>query len=264
MDELELIIDLHRDGPRQGPGGDDETRLAVTLSGLRGARDLRVADIGCGTGASTVVLATELDAHVVAVDLFGDFLGPLVTAAAGRGLGDRITPVSASMDTLPLAEGSLDAIWSEGAVYNLGFERGVREWRRFLRPGGVLAVSELTWLTAERPAELEEHWGEEYPEVATAAAKMAILEEHGYSPIGYFALPERCWLDHYYRPMQGRFDAFLERHGNAEAARAVVDAEAAEIELYERHSAFVSYGYYVARRVDGTAGASPVERRRSG
>jgi SAM-dependent methyltransferase len=264
VDELDLLIDLHRDGARQGPGGDDETRLAVTLSGLRGARDLRIADIGCGNGASTVVLAAELDAHVVAVDLVAGFLATLDATAARHGLGDRISTVAASMAALPFPDGALDAIWSEGAVYNLGFERGVREWRRFLRPGGVLAVSELTWLTAERPAELEEHWGEEYPEVATAAARMTVLEEQGYSPIGYFPLPERCWLDHYYRPLQRRFGAFLERHGHGEAARRVVDAEAAEIDLYERHAAFVGYGYYVARRVDSAEGASSIDRRRSG
>ena len=50
MDELQLLIALHKDAVRQGPGGDVETRLAVTLSGLRGKRNLRIADIGCGSG----------------------------------------------------------------------------------------------------------------------------------------------------------------------------------------------------------------------
>jgi len=109
-------------------------------------------------------------------------------------------------------------------------------------------VSELTWLTQARPVELEQHWNREYPEVNTASAKMAILEGNGFSPIGYFALPIRCWLDNYYRPMQARFAAFMERNDNSDAAAAIVAAEEHEIALYERHSAFVSYGYYVARR----------------
>jgi hypothetical protein len=132
----------------------------------------------------------------------------------------------------------------------MGFERGIRAWRRFLKPGGILAVTELTWLTAERPAELEKHWIQEYPEVDTAAAKMAILEGNGFSPLGYFTLGQRCWLDNYYRPMQSRFADFLLRHGNAEAAKAIVAAEEREISLYERYYPFVSYGYYVAGRTD--------------
>ncbi len=246
MDEFDLLVDLHRDGTRQGPGGDEETRLAITLSGLRDAHGLAIADLGCGTGASTRVLAEELDASIVAVDLMQPFLDRL-EATIGS---ERVTTLAASIDDLPFPDEGLDAIWSEGAVYNLGFATGVTAWRRFLKPGGVLAVSELTWLTADRPAELEAHWAQEYPEVDTASAKLAVLEAAGYSPIGYFTLPERCWLEHYYRPLQARFDAFLARHDHSETARAIVEAEQEEIDLYERHAAYVSYGYYVARRVD--------------
>jgi len=248
MDELELLVDLHKDGPRQGPGGEAETRLAIALSGLQGSASLRIADIGCGTGASTRVLASELDAQVTAVDLLPEFLARLEKAAVDAGVAGRVTTLAASMDSLPFAEGSLDAIWSEGAIYNIGFAAGIEAWRKFLRPGGILALSELTWLTDKRPGELQSHWDREYPEVDTASAKMAVLERLGFSPLGYFPLPEHCWLENYYRPMQHRFSAFLDRQGHSEAARAIVAAEEREISLYERHATFVSYGYYVARK----------------
>lgn len=247
MDDLDLLTDLHRGGKRQGPGGDEETRLAVTLSGLRSAAALKIADIGCGTGASTLVLARELDAAVTAVDVRPPFLADLAAAAARAGLGDRIETELASMAALPFKDAAFDAIWSEGAVYNMGFETGIRAWRRFLKPGGILAVSELTWLTGRRPAALEQYWCREYPEVATASAKLAVLEDAGYAPVGYFPLGERCWLDNFYRPLQARFADFLARHAHAAGAKAVVEAEQAEVELYERYSAFFSYGFYVAR-----------------
>ena len=154
------------------------------------------------------------------------------------------------MDALPFDAESFDAVWSEGAIYNIGFANGTRAWRRLLKPNGILAVSELTWLTRDRPAELEQHWNHEYPEVDTASAKMAVLEDSGFSPVGYFVLPEHGWLENYYRPLQGRFAAFLARNGNenAEAAAAIVAAEEREIALYERYSAYVGYGFYVARR----------------
>lgn len=247
--DLALLIDLHRYGKRQGPGGDDATRLAITLSGLRTGQGLKIADIGCGTGASTLVLAKELDASVTAVDFLPEFVHEIDIAAERESLRERIETLVASMEALPFEEQSFDAIWSEGAIYNMGFANGIKAWRRFLKPDGILAVSELTWLTPERPAELALHWMQEYPEVGTASAKMAILEENGFSPVGYFALPKQCWLDNYYRPMQARLGAFLSRHGNSEAAAAIVAAEENEIALYERNAAFVSYGYYVARRI---------------
>lgn len=251
MDDLRLLVDLHKPHPRLGPGSDAHTRRALELAGLPGRVGLRVADLGCGTGASALVLAEALDAHVTAVDLFPDFLQELTRRAERRGLADRITPLAASMEDLPFARGSLDAIWSEGAIYNLGFEAGVVAWRPLLAPGGVLAVSELTWLTAERPAELYAHWEQQYAEVDTASAKLAVLETHGFTPIGYFALPASCWIEGYYAPLQAGFPAFLERHAHSEAARACVADMEREIALYEEHRAHVSYGFYIARKVGG-------------
>lgn len=250
MDEMEFLIDLHKDADRQGPGGDTETRLAITLSGLSDRKDLKIADIGCGTGASTITLAKSLKADITAVDFLPDFLRKLEQRANAEGVSGRITTLEASMDALTFEPHSLDAIWSEGAIYNIGFENGIRTWRRYLKPGGILAVSELTWLTDERPAELEDHWTREYTQVATASAKIAQLETHGYMPLGYFALPETCWLDNYYHPMRERLKGMSARHGNSAAVRSFIEAEQAEISLYERFSEYVSYGFYVARKLD--------------
>ena len=250
MDNLDLLIDLHQPNPRQGPGGDTQTALALRLTGLDPALPLTVADIGCGTGASTQALGRLLPlAQITAVDFLPAFLAELQHSNAAAGLADRVTTLAASMDALPFVDGQFDLIWSEGAIYNMGFENGVRSWRRFLKPGGVLVVSELTWTTEHRPSELQAHWEREYPEVGTASAKLGVLERHGYSPMGYFVLPEHCWLDNYYRPLQAGFNGFLQRHHHSEAARAVVAEHEHEIALYEAHKAFFSYGVYVAQRL---------------
>ena len=56
--DLSLLVDLHKGGARQGPGSDAQTKLALDLSGLQEKQGpLKIADIGCGTGASTLVLA---------------------------------------------------------------------------------------------------------------------------------------------------------------------------------------------------------------
>ncbi len=248
MNELELLMDLHRDGDRQGPGSNAVTEQALSLAGWDPHTPLALADIGCGTGASTLVLARQLRAHITAVDLLPEFLERLTTRATEAGVAEAITPLCASMDDLPLEDASLDGIWSEGAIYHIGFQAGVTQWRRFLKPGGLLAVSELSWTTHERPAELQQHWEAEYPEVGTASAKMRVLEEAGYTPIGYLMLPEACWKDHYYTPMQARLQAFLSRNGHSAAAQAIVDAEESEVALYERFKAFYSYGFYLARK----------------
>ena len=250
MDEtqIQLLIDLHRPNPRQGPGGEVESRLAMRLAGLDQSRPLKIADIGCGTGASAIFLARELDAQVTAVDFLPEFLEELKARAEREGIADRITALNCSMEALPFANEEHDAIWSEGAVYNMGFEAGISAWRRFLKPGGKLVVSEITWLAAERPSELEAYWKAQYAEMDTASAKMAVLERHGYSPEGYFVLPERCWLDNYYYPLQGLFDVFLERHGRSDRAKAIVEEQRVEISMYQKYRDYYGYGVYVAKK----------------
>lgn len=249
MDDYELLIDLHKQGHRQGPGGDAETEKALNLAIVDRAAPLKVADIGCGTGASALVLARLLNARITAVDFLQDFLGVLEEKAKNMGVADKISTLACSMDNLPFADEELDIIWSEGAIYNIGFEKGIADWGRYLKAGGLLVASEITWLTDSRPHELQVHWDSEYSEIDVASAKIRILEKCGYSPVGYFVLPEHCWLEQYYRPMQARFKDFLNRNGNSEEARAIVAAEQREIDLYESYKAYISYGVYVAKKL---------------
>jgi hypothetical protein len=77
---------------------------------------------------------------------------------------------------------------------------------------------------------------------------MAVLERNGYTPLSYFVLPEQCWLDAYYRPMQKRFADFLKAHDSSDSAKAIVAAEERELDLYERYRLHMSYGYYIAKK----------------
>jgi len=252
MDEqtlFSLLVDLHRDATRQGPGSDAETLRALELTRLDETAALKVADIGCGTGASTLVLASKLpNASITAVDLFPEFLEILRERARIAGCAEQIGTLGESMESLPFAAESLDLIWSEGAIYNMGFSKGIDAWRPFLRSGGVLAVSEITWLRPDPPEEVREHWNSDYPEIATAPEKMTILETAGYDLLGYLVLPSTSWIDNYYDPTEQRIPGFLERHpGGAEAAQ-VVEMERQEADLYRRYQDWFSYGFYVARK----------------
>jgi SAM-dependent methyltransferase len=73
-----------------------------------------------------------------------EFLEALEQRSEKTGLKDKISLLEKSMDELPFEKESLDLIWSEGAIYNIGFENGIKNWKKFLKPGGYLVVSEIT------------------------------------------------------------------------------------------------------------------------
>ncbi len=249
MNELELLVDLNLQQDRQGPGGTKETLQALELLNVDTNQNIRIADIGCGSGAQTIDLAQNTKAHITAVDIFPQFLDKLKIKAENLNLSDRITTLCASMDDMPFEKESLDVIWSEGAIYIMGFEKGIQYWSNFLKKDGYIAISELSWTTHKRPVELEKFWKEAYPEIDTISNKVKVLEGSGYSPVGFFTLPAYCWLDNYYQPLQKEMAAFLGRHPNNKLAEQVVNENRDEIELYQKYKEYYSYGFYIARKI---------------
>ncbi len=249
MENLELLIDLHIGHHRQGPGSDEDALKALNMTGLDDKMKLKIADIGCGTGAGTLLLADKLNAEIYAVDFLKPFLDEMMLRANKSGVAEKIKPLAKSMDELDFAVEELDLLWSEGAIYNIGFENGIRIWKKFLKPGGHIVLSEITWLTKDRPLEITEHWLGEYPEIDLASNKIRILEDNDFELQGYFTLPEKSWIDNYYRPIIDEFDSFLERNNNVPAAIEIVESEKHEIELYNKYKKYLSYGFYIARKV---------------
>lgn len=243
---LTLLADLHVLNHRQGSGSNAD--FALELSGIDKNVSLKIVDIGCGTGAASIALAKATNAFIAAVDLLPAFLEKLNPRVVRAGVNERIAAITADMSDLPFQSEQFDVIWSEGAIYNIGFMRGIREWREYLKPNGILVATEITWLTPYIPEELRSHWETEYPEIGLASTKLNQLEDNGYIPIGYFVLQSDCWLDEYYTPLSAGFAEFLERHGDSEQAVAIVEAEKKEIALYKKYRAYYSYGCYIARK----------------
>lgn len=249
MNDFDLIIDFHKYNKRQGPGSFEDTVKALEFIEISKNKNLKVADIGCGTGGQTLDLARHIPGTITAVDLFPGFLDMLNKNAEKAGLVHKINTLAVSMEKLPFEKEQFDIIWSEGAIYNIGFEAGISKWKEYLKTGGYIAVSEITWLTSSRPDEINEFWSKEYPQIDTAAGKIKILEENGYSLAGYFPLKTSSWIDTYYKPMEKMYSSFLARHNNSVEAMAIVDEYKAEFEQYLKFKKYFSYGFYVAKKI---------------
>ena len=249
MTELELLVDFYKNTERQGHGSSLETIKALNFMNISKDQKLNIADIGCGSGGQTITLAKNIEGQIIAVDLFPEFLDELNIRSGELGFQEKIKTIKGSMEDLPFENEEFDIIWSEGAIYNIGFEAGIKKWKSYLKSGGYLSVSEITWTTNSRPQEIEAFWNEEYPEIDTASNKIRILEDNGYSPIGYFILSQNSWIDNFYKPLEKRFSAFLAKHNNSEMARNFVEEQKEEIRKYKKYKDYYSYGFYIAKKI---------------
>ncbi len=247
--DLELLIEYYGMLNRQGPGSPDVTRKALSfIEGL--TDDARIADIGCGSGGQTMVLGHAVPGRITGVDLFEKFIALFNENARKETLSDRVRGIVGSMDALPFADEELDLIWSEGAIYNIGFQKGLAEWKRFLKPGGYLAVTEVTWFTDERPAEINDFWQKEYPQIDTLPGKIAQVQSAGYVPVAAFTLPETCWTEHYYAPQIEAMRLFAEKYAGNQAAEDFIAAQEQEAELYHKYKNYYGYAFYIGRKPD--------------
>src|SRR5512133_729695 len=113
--DLEVIYDYFSNTERQGPGSPEMTLKALSfIEGLTGKS--KIADVGCGTGGQTMVLAQNTEGEITGIDLRPDFIRQFNRNAHDRNLQNRVKGVVGNMENLPFQAEGLDLIWSEGAI----------------------------------------------------------------------------------------------------------------------------------------------------
>ena len=245
---MDIFFELHRDIPREGPGDNASTRRAWSL--LTDLPDRpRLLDIACGPGMQTLELARISRADITALDTHQPFLDELSRRAAREGLAGRITILNQSMFELDFEPGSFDVLWSEGAIYIIGFEQGLQAWKPLLKPGGCLAVTELSWVKADPPAEPKAFWQANYPAMKMLEENLAILRRAGYRELDHFILPESAWWENYYTPLEQRIALLRKKYQQDAQASQTLDETQREIDLFRKYSAWYGYVFYIMQKM---------------
>lgn len=106
-----------------------------------------VLDVGCGGGIDSVLAARRVGplGTVIAVDVLDEMCRRTTDAAHAAGVGSLVQCRQGLMEELPVEDGSVDVVISNGAL-NLSPRkaRAFAELARVLRPGGRLCVADLT------------------------------------------------------------------------------------------------------------------------
>ncbi len=245
---LDILIESHTELERQGPGSSEMTRKALSFLGALDEIS-RVADLGCGTGGQTMVLAECIPGSITGVDLSPQFITRFNDKAEELGLGKRVKGIVESMDNLPFASEEFDLIWSEGAIDSIGFEVGLNYWNGFLKKGGFIAVTSPSWFTKEHPVEVEQFWAEAGSELATIEDNIFLLQKAGYSFVAAFALPEECWIDEYFIPREAAEQEISRKYAGSETVAEYIKGSKRESELYAQYKQHYGYAFYIGRKI---------------
>lgn len=246
--DMNLICEYFSNLERQGPGSPEVTLKALSfIDNLTDAS--RIADLGCGTGGQTMILAQHAPGHITGLDLFPGFIDIFNANARRLGLQHRVQGITGSMENLPFQQDSFDLIWSEGAIYNVGFEQGLNDWRQYLKQGGYIAVTEASWYTDHRPDEINDFWMKAEPGIDTIPNKVAQMQRAGYIPVSTFILPPNCWTEHYFDPQAKVREMFLNKYQGDERIEAFLAFGRKEEELYRKYKEYYGYVFYIGKKI---------------
>ncbi len=242
---MRYFYDVFEDLPRQGPGSSRSTLRALSL--VRGLPPRpEVLDIGCGSGAQTLVLARHLRTRVVAIDNHLPVLERLSRSARSEGL--EVEAQELSMFDLPFEPESFDLLWAEGSIFVVGLEQGLRRFRDLARPGACFAFSEMCWFRDDPPEEIRSFFERTYPDLRREDEVRRLATDCGWTHVDDFRLPASDWRDGYYEPMLERIRILRERDAAIPAALDLYANLELEARMFEKHSVGYGYSFFVLRR----------------
>jgi ubiquinone/menaquinone biosynthesis C-methylase UbiE len=249
MEGIEYLYELCEALPRCGPGDNEFTRRAFNVI-PKPPKHPYILDIGCGTGMQTIELAKISNGKIIALDNHQAFLDKLMRRAGNEGLEKNITPKNVSMLDMDFDENSFDIIWSEGALYFMGFQNGLKRCHQLLKIKGCLAVTELVFIAPDPPETVVQYFQYVYPDINSIKNRIKIIQKEGFHLISNFTLPDSAWLNKYYLPIEKELPLLRKKYQENKIALAVFEGFRDEIELFNKYSEFYGYEFFVMQKTD--------------
>jgi len=220
----ENLIELYKDHLREGLN--KYTREAYQM--LPELDKPRILDIGCGSGVPTIELARLSNGHIVGLDIHQPLLDRLKRKVEEAGFSNRVKTVKCSMFEMDFPDESFDIIWAEGSIFKIGFEKGLKEWRRFLKPNGFLVV---------------------HDDIKNTGKKLKQIPDCGYNLLGYFLLPEDTWWIEYYGPLEQRMQELRIKYVDDKESLKLLDKEQNEIDRFKKNPKIYGSVFFMMQKI---------------
>ena len=244
-ENMDLLFEIYTGLPRGGPGSKESTRKAFNM-----LQDLpskpNILDVGCGPGMQTIELAKLSGGTITGLDIHQPFLDGINQMAKEIGISERIKTVNQSMLNMDFERESFDILWAEGSIYIMTFEKALKDWAKFLKKGGYIAVSELVWPPEDPPEEMIPFLNE-YPTIQTHKENLRVIKKIGYKFIDSFVLSVKDWSI-YYNPLEERLKVLRVKYKNDENALQFIELSQHEIDLFRKYSKYFRYVFYLMQK----------------
>lgn len=235
---------------RQVPGSKEYTLKAAEIAGLQSLpTKSKLLDAGCAFGNATFALAERYPLEIAVVDIDENSLKIFEERAVELNLNDRISIHNTSMLNLNFDKEYFDVIWSEGAIHNVGFYKGLSYLKKFLKPGGKVVISELSWIKDNPPDEVFWYWKENYPDMNGIEENLKTIEKVGFKNIDHFKIGKDGFWDNYYKPMYNHINYFQQKFVKNSQAQVQLEELQTEIDYFVKYGDYFSYVFFIGQKL---------------
>ena len=232
---------------RQSFGSESETAKVIKTLGLNDSTNYKIANLACGTGATTLQLAKHVQGTILGVDLSPKLLDRLIKRSSAKSLKATIDVTSDKYNGLPIAPGTLDVLWSQDRGRETDFIPMIQYWHSLLKPGGMLVLTELIWTTSNPDNEVVDYWSSRYQDISTLEARLEELEATGFDVLNGDLLPDSCYEEHFYTPLTNEFESFMDEYP-IPAAIGLVGQFKQEIRMYHKFKGHYGHAVLIATK----------------
>ena len=187
----------------------------------------RILDVGCGSGVPTIELAKISDGYVTGIDIDETSLNLLQRKIKEMGLNNRVIVIKDSIMTMDFPEESFDIIWSEGSIFVIGFENGIKKWRRFLKPNGFLVI---------------------HDEIKDKNKKLGLITKYGYTLINQFEITDNLWWLEYFTPLEQLIQDFHNKFPKDSKLISELNKDQTEIDKCKSNPMLASSFYVIIQK----------------
>jgi len=174
-----------------------------------------------------MALARLSNGQIVGTDINQTLLDKLNRKIKEAGLTHRVETVRCSMSEMNFREESFDIIWAEGSIWVIGFKRGLKEWKKFLKSGGYLVI---------------------HDEIKGIYKKRKQISNYGYELLDFFTLSEDVWWTEYYAPMEKHINDLKIKYADEHKDVQKLRSEQQEIDLFKKNPKLFKSVFYILRR----------------
>ncbi len=186
-----------------------------------------ILDVGCGSGVSTIEIASLTNGNILAIDSDKESLSFFERYIKDSNLESNITIKHNSVFDEELRENSFDIITAEGLFNLIGFEKGLTYFSNFLKISGYFII---------------------HDDSKNLSTKLKLIERLKFSVIDTIELDENIWGNLYVNCLKNEISQINKNNLDKINSKNSIKTAKDEIKMFENDPSVFKSTYYLLQK----------------